>query len=428
METLDKNLEMPEPKRDEALSPELREQIARLQRGTLDIVPAGGLAAKLLKSQKTGKPLKIKLGLDPTAPDIHLGFAVVLRKLRQFQDLGHQVVIIIGDYTALIGDPSGRSATRPMLSAEAIASNAVTYIDQLARILDRDKTQVRYNSEWLGKLGFAEVVQLAAKMTVAQVMQREDFANRFAQHQPISLHELLYPLAQAYDSVAIEADIEMGGQDQTFNILAGRDLQREVGQEAQVALFMPLLVGLDGVKKMSKSIGNYVGIMETPDSMYGKLMSISDAQMRDYFVLCTDVALPEIDTLLGEAESGKTNPKDVKRRLAREIVTLYHNAETADLADIQWHKIHSEGEAPTEIPFVELASSLALDGKIWVCKLLVSSGISKSNGEARRLIEQGGALIDGVKLTDPSAELPIDSLEGAVLRAGPKRYLRVHFV
>lgn len=428
METLDKNLEMPEPQRDETLSPELHDQMLHLQRGTLDIVPAGGLAAKLLKSQKTGKPLKIKLGLDPTAPDIHLGFAVVLRKLRQFQDLGHQVIIIIGDYTALIGDPSGRSVTRPMLSAEAIASNAVTYIDQLARILDRDKTQVRYNSEWLGKLGFAEVVQLAARMTVAQVMQREDFASRFAQHQPIGLHELLYPLAQAYDSVAIEADIEMGGQDQTFNILAGRDLQREVGQEAQVALFMPLLVGLDGVKKMSKSIGNYVGIMETPDTMYGKLMSISDGLMRDYFVLCTDVALSEIDLLLSDAESGKSNPKDAKRRLAREIVTLYHSSEAADAADSQWHKIHSEGEAPTDIPVVELASNLAVDGKIWVCKLLVASGISKSNGEARRLIEQGGALLDGVKLTDPSAELPIDTLEGAVLRAGPRRYLRVRIV
>src|SRR5262249_6382221 len=229
------------------------EQVEQLKLGTLAIVPEYGLEEKLRKSGLTSKPLRIKLGLDPTAPDIHLGFAVVLRKLRQFQDLGHQVVIIIGDYTALIGDPSGRSATRPMLSPEEIKANAQTYVDQLARILDREKTVVRFNSEWLGRLGFAEIIRLTSKMTVAQGLQRDDFANRYEQHQPISLHELLYPLAQAYDSVAIEADIEMGGQDQTFNILAGRDLQREEGQDPQVALFMPLLIGLDGAKKMSKS-------------------------------------------------------------------------------------------------------------------------------------------------------------------------------
>src|SRR5579862_2504739 len=278
---------------------QIDQQAALLKRGTLSIVPENGLEEKLARSKQTGRPLRIKLGLDPTAPDIHLGFAVVLRKLRQFQDLGHQVVIIIGDYTALIGDPSGRSATRPMLSSEEIAANARTYVDQLTRILDRDKTHVRFNGEWLGKLSFADIVQLTSKMTVAQVMQREDFANRYAQHLPISLHELLYPLAQAYDSVAIEADIEMGGQDQTFNILAGRELQKQLNQEQQIAFFMPLLVGLDGVKKMSKSLGNYVGIAEAAIDMYGKLMSISDAMMREYLVLNTDVALSEIDDLLG---------------------------------------------------------------------------------------------------------------------------------
>jgi tyrosyl-tRNA synthetase len=407
------------------IAPHIAEQVALLARGVQGIVPADGLAQKLLKAEQTGKPLNIKLGLDPTAPDIHLGFAVVLRKLRQFQDMGHQVIIIIGDYTALIGDPSGRSATRPMLSQEAIAANAHSYVDQLARILDRDKTTVRFNGEWLGKLNFADIIALTSKMTVAQVLQREDFANRYAQHQPISLHELLYPLAQAYDSVAIHADIEMGGQDQTFNILAGRDLQKEVGQDPQVALFMPLLVGLDGVKKMSKSLGNYVGITESPDTMFGKLMSLSDTIMRDYFVLCTDVPLQEIENLLAQAVSGQINPKDVKSRLAREIITIYHSAGAADAADREWNRIHSAGELPTDIPDVTLAPDVARDGKVWVCKLLTAAGMAKSNGEARRLVEQGGVFLNGDKLADPAAELPLDSLPDGVLRVGPRRYVRL---
>ncbi len=274
------------------------QQMEMIARGTIDIVPLADLKSKLEKSAKEGRPLQIKLGLDPTAPDIHLGFAVVLRKMRLFQDLGHVVVIIIGDYTALIGDPSGRSATRPMLSEEEAARNGQTYVAQLAKVLDPEKTVVRFNSEWLGKLSFADLVGLASKMTVAQVMQREDFANRFSQGQPISLHELLYPLAQAYDSVAIKADVEMGGQDQTFNILAGRALQKELGQEPQVALFMPLLVGLDGVKKMSKSLGNYVGISEAPSEMFGKLMSISDELMPTYYRAlhgCPDGRSPRTD-------------------------------------------------------------------------------------------------------------------------------------
>ena len=408
-----------------SLPPELVEQANKLMRGTLAVVPESGLEQKLAKSARTGKPLKIKLGLDPTAPDIHLGFAVVLRKLRQFQDLGHEVIIIIGDYTALIGDPSGRSATRPMLSPEEIKANATTYVEQLASILDRSKTTVRFNGEWLGKLDFAEVVRLASKMTVAQVMQREDFANRFAQHQPISLHELLYPLAQAYDSVAIEADVEMGGQDQTFNILAGRDLQREMGQEPQIALFMPLLVGLDGVKKMSKSLGNYVGVAESPDAMFGKLMSISDDMMRTYFTLCTDVANEEIDALLAAAESGATNPKDVKRRMAREIIAIYHDATAGEAADAEWNRIHSAGEIPADLPEVALPADIARDGTVWACKLLVGAGMAKSNGEARRLIGQGGVVLNGVKLDNPDAELAIADVSDAVLRVGPRRYVRV---
>ena len=409
----------------ESIPPEIQDQVALLRRGTLSIVPQNGLEEKLIRSARTGKPLKIKLGLDPTAPDIHLGFAAVLRKLRQFQDLGHQVILIIGDYTALIGDPSGRSATRPMLSAEDIAANAATYIDQLARILDREKTQVRFNGEWLGKLGFADVVRLASRMTVAQVMQREDFATRYAKHEPLSLHELLYPLAQAYDSVAIEADVEMGGQDQTFNILAGRDLQKEMGQEPQVALFMPLLVGLDGVKKMSKSLGNYVGIAESPDIMFGKLMSISDPVMRDYFILCTDVPIGEVDALVAETQTGNVNPKDVKRRLAREIIALYHGQTAADAADQEWNRVHSAGEMPTDIPEFPLTDALGTDGRIWVCKLMVAAGLAKSNGDARRLVEQGGLTVDGDKVTDPKQEMALNDLFGRVLRVGARRYVRL---
>lgn len=407
------------------LPPEVIEQASRLKRGTHAIVPENGLEEKLARSARTGKPLKIKLGLDPTAPDIHLGFAVVLRKLRQFQDLGHEVIIIIGDYTALIGDPSGRSATRPMLSAEEIKANAATYVEQLATILDRTKTTVRFNGEWLGKLDFAEVVRLASKMTVAQVMQRDDFANRFAEHLPISLHELLYPLAQAYDSVAIEADIEMGGQDQTFNILAGRDLQKELGQEPQIALFMPLLVGLDGVKKMSKSLNNYVGVTESPDKMYGKLMSISDALLRDYFILCTEVPQQEVDALLADAAADRVNPKDVKRRLAREIIAIYHDVPAAEAADVEWKRVHVEGEIPDVIPDVVLPQDIAKDGNVWVCKLLAAAGMAKSNGDARRLIGQGGVTLNGAKLTDPEAELPLTSLAEGILRVGHRRFVRL---
>lgn len=410
---------------DVAFSQEVRTQAEQLRRGTLGVVPEHGLEEKLARAYRTGRPLRIKLGLDPTAPDIHLGFAVVLRKLRQFQDLGHQVVIIIGDYTALIGDPSGRSATRPMLSPEDVQENARTYVDQLARILDRERTEVRFNSEWLGRLDFAQVIQLASRMTVAQVLQREDFADRYARHQPIHLHELLYPLAQAYDSVAIEADIEMGGQDQTFNILAGRDLQREMGQEPQAALFMPLLVGLDGVKKMSKSLGNYVGIAEPPDTMFAKLMSLPDALMRDYFLLCTDLPVSEIDALLQQAESGAVNPRDVKRRLAREIVTLYHSAAAAERADTEWIRVHSAGELPSEMPEVLLSPEHAREGNVWICRLLVAAGMARGTGEARRLIEQGAVLLNGTRQNDINTEFPLHALNGTVLQVGPKRYARL---
>ena len=411
------------PSLNASLSTELTidQQIARIKRGTVDIVPLPELKAKLLKSAKEGRPLQVKLGLDPTAPDIHLGFAVVLRKLRQFQDLGHEVVIIIGDYTALIGDPSGRSTTRPMLSSAEIEANGRTYVEQLAKVLDREKTIIRFNSEWLGKLSFADLVGLASKMTVAQVLQREDFANRFRDGQPISLHELLYPLAQAYDSVAIHADIEMGGQDQTFNNLAGRALQKELGQEPQVVLLMPLLVGLDGVKKMSKSLGNYVGISEPPAEMFGKLMSLSDELMPTYFELCTDVPMDEVAVLTDPA---RTHPREAKKRLAREIITLYHGADAAQAADNEFERVHKEHQAPDDMPEIAVPAEICdASGNARVTALLVAASLAPSSGEAKRLILQGGVSIDGVKITDPAEMLLVQT--GQVVKVGRNRFIRL---
>ena len=392
-----------------------------ISRGTFDIVPKAELKTKLEKSAKEGRPLQIKLGLDPTAPDIHLGFAVVLRKLRLFQDLGHVVVIIIGDYTALIGDPSGRSTTRPMLSTEEITANGKTYVEQLAKVLDREKTVVRFNSEWLGKLSFADFVHLTSKMTVAQVMQREDFAQRYEQGLPIGLHELLYPLSQAYDSVAIHADVEMGGQDQTFNNLAGRALQKELGQEPQVVLLMPLLVGLDGVKKMSKSLGNYVGISEAPSEMFGKLMSISDALMPTYFELCTDVPMDEVRAL---TDSSQTHPREAKKRLAREIIALYHNADAGRLADEEFERVHKDHQVPDEMPEIAVPSDICdAAGHARVTALLVAAKLAPSSGEAKRLIQQGGVTLEGEKINDPAQTVLIQT--GQVIKVGRNRFARL---
>ena len=397
------------------------QQIALLSRGTADIVPLPELKTKLLKSAKNGKPLQVKLGLDPTAPDIHLGFAVVLRKLRQFQDLGHEVIIIIGDYTALIGDPSGRSTTRPMLSSAEIEANGQTYVEQLAKVLDREKTVIRFNSEWLGKLSFADLVGLASKMTVAQVLQREDFANRYRDGLPIGLHELLYPLAQAYDSVAIKADIEMGGQDQTFNNLAGRMLQKEMGQEPQVVLLMPLLVGLDGVKKMSKSLGNYVGISEPPAEMFGKLMSLSDELMPMYYELCTDVPMDKVSTL---TDSGRTHPREAKKRLAREIITLYHGADAAQAADDEFERVHKEHQVPDDLPEFAVPSDICdADGSVRVTALLVATRLAPSSSDAKRLVLQGGVSVDGEKVTDAAATVVVRT--GQIMKVGRNRFVQL---
>jgi len=404
---------------------DIPEQVALLMRGSSGVIPENGLEAKLRDAARTGRRLTVKLGLDPTAPDIHLGIAVVLRKLRQFQELGHNVVIIIGDFTAMIGDPTGKSETRKPLTRDEVEANARTYADQYCRILDPARTQIRFNSEWLGKMDFYEIIRLAARMTVAQVMERDDFANRWRDGQAISLHELLYPLCQAYDSVELVADIEMGGSDQMFNILAGRGLQSHFGQEPQVAMFMPLLVGLDGVQKMSKSLGNYVGITEDADTMFGKIMSISDDLMPAYFELATDTPMSEVTALLREVASGATHPKDAKRRLAREIVAIYHDSDAAAAADAEFERVHARGDLPTDIPSVRIEDDWARDGRVWICRLLVVTGLAKGTGEARRLVEQGGVHVNRTRIDSADTELEVDALSGAILQVGARRFARI---
>jgi len=399
------------------------EQFEVIKRGTLEIVPEEALKAKLRKAHDEGRPLRIKLGLDPTAPYIHLGHAVVLRKMRQFQDLGHEVYIIIGDFTASIGDPSGKSVTRPHLTEEEIRANARTYYDQYCVILDPEKTKVVFNSQWLGPLGFAEVIKIVSKITVARILERDDFETRLAAGRPISMHELLYPICQAYDSVFLKADVEVGGMDQKFNILMGRDLQTQYGQDEQVGLFMPILTGLDGVQKMSKSLNNCVGITEPPKDMFGKLMSISDEMMPDYFELCTDVPLDEIERIKQGLTSGALHPMDVKKRLGREIVAIYHGSEAAAEAQAEFERVFSHHEIPEDMPELKIDAADIHDGKVWIVKLLTAAGMAQSNGEARRLIQQGGVTLDGQKISDPSANIEVKS--GQVLRAGKLKFARI---
>lgn len=397
------------------------EQFEALSRGTVEIVPRDAFLAKLKKAEQSGKPLQIKLGLDPTAPDIHLGNAVVLRKLRQFQDLGHQVTVIIGDFTAMIGDPTGRSETRKQLTPEEAAANAKTYADQYHKILDPAKTTVVFNSAWLGKLNLYDIVTLMAKTTVARILERDDFTQRFTNGLPIHTHELLYPICQAYDSVVLQSDVELGGTEQKFNIMMGRDLQRESGNtDPQVGLFMPLLVGLDGVDKMSKSKGNAVGIDEPPLAMFEKLMSISDPMMEQYYELCTDVPLAEVKTLCDPA---KTHPKEAKKRLAREVITLYHGAPAADEADAEWEKRHAERQIPENIPCFTVPAELISDGRVRLSPLVTAAGFAASGGEAKRLIQGGGVAVNGAKITDPNATLAIET--GDVLSSGRRKFARL---
>jgi tyrosyl-tRNA synthetase len=394
--------------------PTVDEQLARIRRGAAEIVVDAELRAKLERARRTATPLKVKLGLDPTAPDLHLGHTVVLQKLRDFQDLGHQIIIIIGDFTGMIGDPTGRSETRRPLTWDEIRANAETYKAQLGKVLDMSRTQVRFNSEWLGPLTFEHVIRETAHLTVARILQREDFATRYAAGKPISLHEFLYPLAQGYDSVALGADVELGGTDQTFNLLVGRDLQRAHGQEAQVALTVPILQGLDGVQKMSKSLGNYVGITEPPAEMYGKLMSVSDALMFRYFELVTRVPESEI------ARLRHLHPMEAKKRLAGTVTAMYHGDAAAAEAEGAFARVVQGREIPDNIEEVRLATPY--DGEpAW--KIVVWAGMVPSNSEARRQIQQGAMELDGRRVSDPNEKVEASS-RSRLLQVGKRRFKR----
>lgn len=384
-----------------------------LTRGVAEVVVREELEEKL----RGDRQLRIKLGVDPTRPDIHLGHYVVFRKLREFQRLGHKVVIIIGDWTARIGDPSGRSVQRQMMTEEDVRFNAQTYLDQLSKVVDVEAAEVVWQSEWFGKFTLEDVIRLTAKYTVAQMLAREDFQTRYANHSPIAITELLYPLLQAYDSVAIRSDVEMGGTDQTFNLLVGRDIQRESGQEPQDIFTTPLLVGTDGHQKMSKSLDNYIAVNDTPDEMYGKIMSIPDEPMVEYYRLLTDVPLDEIDQMLEDAQSGKVNPRDLKARLAKIIVSDLHSPEEAERAEAAFDSVYRQHQLPAEMPEVQIESGSG------ILSVLTTAGVAKSNREARRLIEQGGIRLDGERVTDQ--ESTVEITQPIVLQAGRRRFVRL---
>lgn len=398
----------------------LEEQLRLIKHGVENLLPEEEFKKKLAKSITENKPLTIKLGLDPTAPDIHLGHTVVLRKLKTFQDLGHQIVIVIGDFTARIGDPSGKSVTRPPLDEEAVLRNAATYKEQIFKVLDESKTKVVYNSEWLSKLSFEDVLKLAAKYTVARMLERDDFQKRYTEGRPIGVHEFMYPLMQGYDSVALEADVEFGGTDQTFNLLVGRQLQSEYGQESQAIITMPILEGLDGVQKMSKSLGNYIGISEPATEMYGKAMSIPDEFMMRYFMLVTDMSIEDQEELAKALENGTAHPRDTKMKLAHTIVRLYHGEEAANEAQEQFIRVFQKHDLPTDIPEYAMAKPTE---PVYVPQLLTDAGLTASNSEARRSIKAGAFKINGEKCSDENIELA----EDMVLQVGKRKFIKIKF-
>jgi len=423
----------------------VEEQLAYLRKGVVEIVPEAELTAKLEKSRKTGKPLRVKLGVDPTAPDIHLGHTVVIRKLKHFQDMGHTAVFLIGDFTAMVGDPTGQSETRPPLTREQVNANAKTYLDQVFKILDRDKTEIRYNSEWLDKLTSYDIVRLCAKYRVARMLEREDFHKRLTEQQPISMHELLYPLLVAYDSVELRADVELGATEQKFNLLMGREIQREYGVETQIAMMMPILVGLDGQRKMSKSLGNYVGITEAPGEIFGKIMSIPDELMWSYYELVTDRTPHEIQALKKEVADGALHPMDAKMRLAQEVIAGFHGGDAARKAAENFQRVFRDRQAPQEMKEVVLkriamgisvrskstsaeSSSMAIEASSgpekW-SKLLAFLGEAGSASEAERVIKQGGFEIDGTTVKDPACKLDLDRAGSFQIRFGKKKFLRI---
>lgn len=401
------------------ISPE--EQFHIIQSGTAQIVPEAALMEKL----KRGKPLTIKLGVDPTAPDIHIGHAVPLRKLRAFQDLGHQVTLIIGDGTALIGDPSGRNTTRPQLTREQIKANAQTYVDQAFKILDPEKTTLRYNSEWILNMDLEQLLKIASNFTVARILERDDFHNRYSNNQPIALHEFLYPIMQAYDSVVIKADVELGGTDQLFNLLAGRELMEKMGMEPQVCLTLPLLEGTDGVKKMSKSYGNYIGLTDEPNDMFGKVMSIPDELMIKYYRLASTVAVGKIDQIEAGLAVGEIHPNRCKRDLAQNIVAAYYDEETAKEAEAAFDRQFKKHEIPDDVP--EFVADLTPndEGLVYLAKLISDAGLTNSTGDARRMIDQGGVKINGESVPAKNYNVAPDALKDAVVQVGKRKFVKI---
>jgi tyrosyl-tRNA synthetase len=402
---------------------EVESQLSILARGTAEIIPGSGLREKLEESVATGVPLKVKLGLDPSAPDIHIGHTVVLQKLRQFQQCGHQVQLLIGDFTGRIGDPSGKSETRKALSEEDVRRNAQTYKEQIFKVLDPEQTTVCFNSEWLSPLTFIEIIGLAAKSTVARMLERDDFEKRYKAGLPISIHEFFYPLMQGYDSVALDSDIELGGTDQKFNLLMGRSLQKEYGKKQQIAITMPIIEGLDGIKKMSKSLGNYIGIQEEPGQIFGKAMSIPDALMPKYFGLATDLPAVRLAEILSGLEDGSLHPRDAKLLLAHTLVRQYRGHAAADAAEAHFRAVFSEGSVPDDIEEAVLPAGVLDNGTIRLINLLTALALLPSGSEARRSVQQGAVKLNGAKLEDASAV--IEPKDGDVIQAGRRRMVRI---
>ncbi len=399
--------------------PPLNEQMDVIKRGASEIIPEDELVEKIEKSLETNSQLIIKLGCDPSRPDLHIGHSVVLRKLAQFQSLGHQAVLIIGDFTGMIGDPSGRNITRPSLTLEEARKNGQSYFEQASKILDKEKTKIVHNSDWLSKMSFEDVIRLASKYTVARMLERDDFTKRYKTGVPISMHELLYPLAQAMDSVAIKSDVELGGTDQKFNLLVGRDIQREHGLEPQVILTMPLIVGTDGVEKMSKSYDNYIGISDSPKDIYGRTLSIPDNLIYNYFELATDVSKDELSEIKNKLEDGETNPRNLKRLLARTFVRMYYDEQTAKNAEEEFDKIFIKKDVPDDIPEFNLSAFPEIN----IMDLIVKVEFAPSKGEARRLVMQGGVSIDGEKINDIKTSIKIK--DGQILKVGKRKFAKL---
>ena len=398
------------------------EQISLIERGTVDVVSREDMVRKLKKSSESGVPLKIKAGFDPTAPDLHLGHTVLIQKMKHFQDLGHDINFLIGDFTGMIGDPTGKSETRKPLTLDDVEKNAETYKEQIFKVLDPEKTTVVFNSRWLGKLTSYDMIKLASQLTVARMLEREDFRVRFENQKPISIHEFMYPLIQGYDSVALEADVELGGTDQLFNLLMGRDLQRSWNQEPQVVITMPLLEGLDGVNKMSKSLGNYIGITETADDIYGKVLSISDTLMFRYYELLSDLSAAEIEVLAQDMQEGRRHPKDVKKMLARELTARFYGDEDSARAEESFEQVFKHRGLPDNIPELILK---AADGEIWLPKLLVEAGLTGSTSEARRMIKQQAVSLNSEKILD--TEFSVQPEGEVLIKVGKRRFARIRF-